>query len=215
MIRITTAGKLQLAVFASGRGSNFDAIADRIDSQDLWAVIRIVVTDRADAPVLEKARKRGLEAIFINPREYPTKDDYERTIAQILKTKNVDVIVLAGYMRLVGNVLLKEYPLRILNIHPSLLPSFPGLNAQKQALEYGVKYSGCTVHIVDHEMDTGPIIMQAVVPVLDHDSEESLAQRILAQEHQIYWQSLQLLAEGRVFLEGRRVFIADKPEGSK
>jgi phosphoribosylglycinamide formyltransferase-1 len=114
-------------------------------------------------------------------------------------------------MRLVGNVLLKEYPLRILNIHPSLLPSFPGLNAQKQALEYGVKYSGCTVHIVDHEMDTGPIIMQAVVPVLDHDSEESLAQRILAQEHQIYWQSLQLLAEGRVFLEGRRVFIAQKP----
>jgi len=145
--------------------------------------------------------------LFIDPKAFPDRDAYEIELVRHLQGEEIDFVVLAGYMRLVGRVILKAYQDRVLNIHPALLPSFPGLHAQRQAVEYGVKYSGCTVHFVDQGMDTGPIIRQAVVPVEENDTEDSLAERILVQEHQLYWQVLQLLAEGRVYIEGRKVYI--------
>jgi len=207
MNKVVEAGQLKLAILASGRGSNFDAICDAIVRQELNAEIKVLISDKKDALVLEKAQSRGIETRYLNPKEYSQKEDYEQEIVKILQECQVNVIALAGYMRLVGKVLLKAYKYRILNIHPSLLPSFTGLQAQKQALDYGVRYSGCTVHLVDEGMDTGPIIMQAVVPVYQDDTEETLAQRILQEEHKVYWRSLQLMAEGRVNIEGRKVYI--------
>ncbi|MDD3853248.1 MAG: phosphoribosylglycinamide formyltransferase [Syntrophomonadaceae bacterium] len=207
MIQIRPAGQLNLAVLASGRGSNFDAICQAIERNELDARIKLLLSDKLDAPALEKAKGRGIIAQAIDPYNFTDRNDYENELVRLMKQQQVDMVVLAGYMRLVGTVILENYPNRVLNIHPALLPSFPGLNAHKQALDYGVKFSGCTVHIVDSGMDSGPIICQAVVPVLDNDNEETLSQRILQQEHQIYWQSLQLFAEGRVYLDGRRIVI--------
>ncbi len=207
MIKIMEPGLLQLGVLASGRGSNFDAICDAIYRNQLQADIRVLISDREDAAVLKKAAGRGIKALFINPRDFSGRDAYEKLVVEILNEAGVNIVALAGYMRLVGPVFLKAYTNRILNIHPALLPSFTGLHAQRQAVDYGVKFSGCTVHIVDGGMDTGPIIMQAVVPVYDDDDEESLSERILEQEHNIYWQALQLFAQGRVYLEQRRVII--------
>ncbi|HHV15661.1 MAG TPA: phosphoribosylglycinamide formyltransferase [Gelria sp.] len=207
MMQITPAGPLQLAVFASGRGSNFDALYQAIERGDLNANIKVLVSDKENAPALDKARKRNIKAIYLNPRSYINRDEYENDLLKLLKEQQVTVVVLAGYMRLVGPVLLEHFRHRIVNIHPALLPSFPGLQAQQQAVDYGVKYSGCTVHIVDAGMDTGPILMQAVVPVLPDDSGDTLAQRILVEEHKIYWRSLQLLAEGRVYIDGRKAVI--------
>ena len=156
---------------------------------------------------MQKARQRQIPAYFLDPKAYGSKSAYETEVVSLLRRHQAEVVALAGYMRLVGKVMLEEYKHRIVNIHPALLPAFPGLNAQRQALEYGVKFSGCTVHLVDEGMDTGPIIMQRVVPVYDDDDEDSLSARILEQEHQIYWQSLQLMAEGRLYLDGRRVIV--------
>ncbi|ABI69074.1 phosphoribosylglycinamide formyltransferase [Syntrophomonas wolfei] len=213
MIRVREAGRISLAVLASGRGSNFDALCQAVERGQLDADIKLLLSDRRDAPALEKAARRGIESFFLSPADFTSRDNYEVCLLQKLREHGVEIIALAGYMRLVGKVLLQEYKGKIINIHPALLPSFPGLNAQSQALNYGVRFSGCTVHIVDEGMDTGPILMQAVVPVYQDDDEDSLAARILVEEHQIYWRSLQLLAEGRVFLDGRRVVIADKQGG--
>ena len=213
MIRVREAGRISLAVLASGRGSNFDALCQAVERGQVDADIKLLLSDRRDAPALEKAARRGIESVYLSPADFTSRDNYEACLLQKLREHGVEIIALAGYMRLVGKVLLQEYKGKIINIHPALLPSFPGLNAQSQALNYGVRFSGCTVHIVDEGMDTGPILMQAVVPVYQDDDEDSLAVRILVEEHQIYWRSLQLLAEGRVFLDGRRVIIADKQGG--
>lgn len=204
---VTPAKRLRLAVLASGRGSNFLAIQGAIENGRLDADICLLISDQALAPALERARELGIKALFIDPKAFPGRDAYESELVRHLQGEEIDFLVLAGYMRLVGGVILNAYSHRVLNIHPALLPSFPGLHAQRQAVEYGVKYSGCTVHFVDLGMDTGPIIKQAVVPVEDDDTEDSLAERILAQEHRLYWQVLQLLAEGRVYIEGRKVHI--------
>ncbi len=199
--------RLRLAVLASGRGSNFLAIQAAIQKGLLNAEICLLISDQEGAPALTKAREMGIDAMFINPKSFDNRDNYEEVMVGHLQASSVDFLVLAGYMRLVGRVILSAYKDRVLNIHPALLPSFTGLHAQKQAVDYGVKYSGCTVHFVDKGMDTGPIIKQAVVAVEDNDSEDSLAERILVQEHILYWQVLQLLAEGRVYIDGRRVYI--------
>ncbi len=207
MMQVIPAGQLQLAVLASGRGSNFDALCQAIERGDLNANIKVLVSDKEKAPALDKARKRNIEAVYLNPRSYNNRDEYETDLVKLLKEQQVTVVALAGYMRLVGPVLLEHFQHRIVNIHPALLPAFPGLQAQQQAVDCGVRYSGCTVHIVDKGMDTGPILMQAVVPVLPDDNADTLAERILLEEHQIYWRSLQLLAEGRVYIDGRKAVI--------
>lgn len=198
---------MKLGILASGRGSNFLAIYQAIKEGKLDGDIKVLISDKKDAPALLKARERGIDAFFVDPGQYAGREEFEEAMVLILKKYDVDVVALAGYMRLLGRSFLREFPMRVLNIHPALLPSFTGLDAQRQALEYGVRYSGCTVHIVDEGMDTGPIILQEVVPVYQEDTVETLSIRILEKEHQIYWQALQLLAEGRLYLEGRRVII--------
>jgi len=198
---------LPLGILVSGRGSNMEAIAEAIEKGELPARINIVISDRAEAQALERARKRGLKTFFLNPRDFSTREEYDLALAQLCLQEGVELVVLAGFMRILTPAFLEKFPLRVINIHPSLLPAFPGLNAQRQAWEYGVKYSGCTVHFVDKGVDTGPIIAQAVVPVLDHDTPETLAERILVEEHRLYPQVIRWLAEGRVKLEGRRVRI--------
>jgi phosphoribosylglycinamide formyltransferase-1 len=173
----------------------------------IGAEVVVVISDNKDAFALERARRAGIPARYVGFGYYASKDDYERAILDILRQNKVDLVCLAGYMRLVGRVILDAYSNRIMNIHPALLPSFPGLHAQKQAWEYGVKYSGCTVHFVDEGMDTGPIIIQAVVPVYDDDTPDTLATRILEQEHKIYPEAIRLYAEGRLKIQGRKVFI--------
>ena len=212
MIRIMEAKRLKLAVLASGRGSTFDAIYQAALKGDLNAEIAVLVSDNPDAPVLGKARERGIEALAIKPADFSSRDLYEQQIVAHLQNREIDLVALAGYMRLVGPGFLKAFRHRLVNIHPALLPSFTGLHAQKQAVEYGVRFSGCTVHIVDEGMDTGPIILQAVVPVWPQDDEDSLSQRILHEEHQIYWRALQLFAQGRIYLDGCRVVISEKGE---
>jgi len=199
--------RLRLAVLASGRGSNFEALQKEIDDQELPAVIRVVISDKEKAPVLEKARSRGIPACCINPGQFASKQLYEQELVRVCEDYEVDLVVLAGYMRIMGDTFIKSYLWRIINIHPALLPSFPGLNAQRQALEYGVRFSGCTVHFVDSGVDTGPIILQAVVPVYPDDDEDSLSQRILKEEHRLLPQAVRLIAAGRLELNGRQVTI--------
>ena len=198
---------LRLGILASGRGSNLQSIMDAAAAGKIGAEVVVVISDNKDAFALERARRAGIPARYVGFGYYASKDDYERAILDILRQNKVDLVCLAGYMRLVGRVILDTYSNRIMNIHPALLPSFPGLHAQKQAWEYGVKYSGCTVHFVDEGMDTGPIIIQAVVPVYDDDTPDTLATRILEQEHKIYPEAIRLYAEGRLKIQGRKVFI--------
>lgn len=200
-------GKLRLAVLASGRGSNFDALCKAINNGDLNAEIRVLISDKKEAPALKKAASRGIKPIYIEPADYPDRQEYEKIVVKELYNCDINIIALAGYMRLVGSAFLQAFNSKVVNIHPALLPSFTGLHAQKQALDYGVRYSGCTVHIVDQGMDTGPIIMQSVVPVYQNDTEDSLTARILAEEHKTYWRALQLFAEGKIFIDGRKVNI--------
>jgi len=190
----------------SGRGSNLQAIIDNIEKGALSAEIAVVISDQADAYALERARKHKIPAVHIDAKKHKTRDAYDAALVGELKKRTVDLVCLAGFMRIVTPVLIKAFPNRILNIHPSLLPAFPGLHVQKKALNHGVKFSGCTVHFVDEGVDTGPIIIQAVVPVLDNDTENSLSERILKQEHKIYSRAIQLFAEGRLTIEGRHVF---------
>ena len=200
---------LRLAVLGSGKGSNFQAILDAIDSGRLTAQVVCVISDVADAFILERARRRGIPAHFVDCSPFKTKLDGEgeRKVLSILDDYGADTIALAGFMRIIKAGLLNRYPMRILNIHPSLLPAFPGLHAWKQALEYGVKITGCTVHFVDSGMDTGPIILQRSVPVLENDTPEALHARIQREEHIAYPEALQLLSQNRLRIEGRRVRI--------
>ncbi|CFY03371.1 Phosphoribosylglycinamide formyltransferase [Syntrophomonas zehnderi OL-4] len=209
MERIIEPQCLQLAVMASGRGSNFAAIQEAIENGQLNAQIKILISDKEYAQALKIAEQAGITACFIDPRKFNDKAAYETEIVKKLHENNVDILVLAGFMRLVGPVLLNAFPRRILNIHPALLPSFPGLHAQRQAVDYGVKFSGCTVHLVDDGVDTGLIIAQAVVPVLPDDNEDTLAERILVEEHRLYPQVLQWIAAGKVFIDGSRSIVKD------
>ncbi|MCL6479129.1 MAG: phosphoribosylglycinamide formyltransferase [Peptococcaceae bacterium] len=199
--------ELKVGVLASGRGANLQAIIDHCESGAIPAAVAVVISDNAGALALERARMHGIPAVHIHFPYYASKEEYERRIVLELQEYGVELVCLAGYMRLVGKVLLEAYPGRIMNIHPALLPSFKGMHGQAQAVDYGVKISGCTVHFVDEGMDTGPIILQASVPVYFEDSEEDLAARILEQEHRIYPEAIRLFAEGRLRIEGRKVRI--------
>ncbi len=197
------AGK-KLGILISGRGSNFEAIADSIQAGLLDAEIAIVISNRADAAGLDSARRRGLNAKLI-PSKGRVREEHDGEVIAALKQANVDLVCLAGYMRLLSPEFVRAFPDRILNIHPSLLPAFPGLDAQKQALEYGAKVSGCTVHIVDEHLDHGPIIVQKTVPVLETNDEHSHSARILEQEHIAYTEAIRLMLSGEVDVQGRRV----------
>jgi phosphoribosylglycinamide formyltransferase-1 len=198
---------LNLGVLASGRGSNFQAIIDEIERGRLNARIQLLLVDNPEAYAIERAKKHGIEYLVISPKEYSSRDDFFVKIAEELKKRDAGLVVLAGFMRIVRKPLIDAFPNLIMNIHPALLPAFSGLHAQRQALEYGVKISGCTVHFVDEGMDTGPIIIQAAVPRLQDDTEETLSERILKLEHEIYPEAIKLFSEGRIDVEGRRVRI--------
>ncbi|MEG6617288.1 phosphoribosylglycinamide formyltransferase [Peptococcaceae bacterium 1198_IL3148] len=199
--------KLALGVLASGRGSNLQSIIDACEQGDLGAEVKVVISDKQAAYALERAKQHGIDAYYINVKDYPDKTSYEQRIVELLQQYQVQLVCLAGYMRLVGTTMLAAYPQRIMNIHPSLLPNFPGLHAHQQALDYGVKVSGCTVHFVDAGMDSGPIILQACVPVLDNDNEETLSERILEQEHRIYPEAIRLFSEGKLVVKDRKVMV--------
>jgi phosphoribosylglycinamide formyltransferase 1 len=198
--------KIKIGVLASGRGSNLQAIIDNIENGSLSAEIVVVISDHADAYALERARKYGIPAVHIGSKGYRGKREaYDALLIQELRARNAELVCLAGFMRIITPAMIKAFSNRVLNIHPALLPAFPGLHVQQKAIEHGVKFSGCTVHFVDEGMDTGPIIMQAVVPVLDSDTEDTLSERILKQEHVIYSRAIQLIAEGRITMRGRRI----------
>ncbi|MFL6314273.1 MAG: phosphoribosylglycinamide formyltransferase [Terriglobales bacterium] len=194
----------KLGILLSGRGSNFEAIADSIKAGKLHAEIAIVISNRADAPGLESAKRRGLNAQLI-PSKGRVREEHDADVIVALKHAQVDLICLAGYMRLLSPEFIRAFPNRIINIHPSLLPAFPGMDAQKQALEYGVKVTGCTVHFVDEHLDHGAIILQKTVPVLDGDDVHTLSARILEQEHTAYSEAIALLLSGEVEIQGRTV----------
>ena len=193
-----------LGILLSGRGSNFEAIADNIASGKLDADIAIVLSNRTEAPGIESARRRGLSALVI-PSKGKVREEHDREVVAALREHKVDLVCLAGYMRLLSPWFVQQFPNRILNIHPALLPAFPGLDAQKQAFEYGVKVSGCTVHFVDENLDHGAILVQKVVPVLDGDDEHALAARILEQEHIAYTEAIRIVLGGKFRIQGRRV----------
>lgn len=204
---MSAARTVPLGVLVSGSGTNLQAIIDAIEAKRLAAEIRAVISNRREAFGLERARRHGIEAIYLDHRGYPSREAYDQALLEILGRRGVELVILAGFMRLLSPAFVRAYPNRIMNIHPALLPAFPGLHAQKQALEHGVRFSGCTVHFVTEQCDEGPIIIQAVVPVLQDDTEESLAARILKEEHRIYPRAIQLYSEGRLRVEGRRVFV--------
>jgi phosphoribosylglycinamide formyltransferase 1 len=199
--------KKHIGVLLSGRGSNFDALAASVAAGRIPnAEISIVVSNRETAEGIERARARGIEARAI-PSKGLEREAYDRQVVAALQDKNVDLVCLAGYMRLLSPFFVAAFPQRILNIHPSLLPAFPGLEPQRQALEHGAKFSGCTVHFVDENLDAGPILMQAVVPIEDRDTPDTLAERILREEHRIYTEAVRIVLEGRWRMEGRRVLV--------
>ncbi len=196
-----------IAVLASGRGSNLQAVIDSIENGYLKARITVVISDAGDAYALERAKKHGIKAAFIDPKKFPSKELYEEKVLSILKNYDSELVLLAGYMRVVGHTLLEAYKNHMLNIHPALLPAFPGLHAQKQAFDHGVKVAGCSVHFVDESIDGGPIILQRCVEVKEDDTAETLADRILEQEHKIYPEAVKLVVENRLRIEGRKVKI--------
>jgi phosphoribosylglycinamide formyltransferase-1 len=200
---------VKIAVLVSGRGSNLQAIIDSIEKGYIKnAAVNVVISNKADAYALERARKHGISAVFLDPKGRD-RDEYDREILKVLRQYDTDLLLLAGYFRLLGTDIIEAYRHKILNIHPSLLPAFKGLHAQKQAFEYGVKVAGCTVHFVDEGLDSGPIIIQKCVPVLPGDTEEILTDRILEQEHIIYPEAVRLFVEGKLKVEGRNVTALD------
>jgi len=199
--------KLKVGVLVSGRGSNLQAIIDAIERGEVPAEISVVVSNVPGALALDRAAKHNIRSIVVDSKAFENKDEYEAQIIKAMEDTGADLVCLAGYMRILSPEFIERFKGRIMNIHPALLPAFPGLHVQKKALEYGVKYSGATVHFVDEGTDTGPVILQAVVPVLDDDTEESLSARILEQEHKIYPQAIKLFAEGKLKLEGRRIKV--------
>ena len=209
---------LRVAVLASGRGSNLQAVIDAIEAGTVQAKIVVVISNKKDSPALERASRHGLSSLFVDPKPYTGRPDsreaFDLALLDVLREHDVELVLLAGYMKIVTRVLVEAFANRMMNIHPSLLPSFPGLDVQKKAIEWGCKLAGCTVHFVTEGVDEGPIILQAAVPILDDDSPDTLAARILVQEHKIYPRAVQLFAEGRVRVEGRRVLIEQgKPVG--
>jgi phosphoribosylglycinamide formyltransferase-1 len=194
----------RLGILLSGRGSNFEAIAENVASGKLDAEIAVVISNRAEATGLEIARTRGLNAVCV-PSKGLEREAFDRRVAAELHAQRVDLVCLAGFMRLLSAWFVRQFPMRILNIHPSLLPAFPGLDAQHQAVDYGAKVSGCTVHFVDEQLDHGAIVVQAAVPVLDTDTAETLSVRILKEEHRIYSEAIRLVLSGRFHIDGRRV----------
>ena len=205
---------LTLGVLASGRGSNFQSIIDSIASGFLSAKIAVLITDKPDAYAIERANKHNIESLIIRPRDFSDKNAYYSHIAEELKKRDVGLVILAGFMRVVGRALVDKFRYKIVNIHPALLPSFPGLHGHKDAIDYGVKISGCTVHFVDEGVDTGPIIIQAAVPAYHDDTEDTLSERILKQEHRIFPYAIKLFAEGKISVDGRKVTITVDKEDS-
>ena len=197
---------MRLAVLASGFGSNLQAIIDAAENGKIKGRVEVVISDKADAYALERARQHDIAAIHIDPCHFSGREAYDQTILTLLQEKKIGLVVLAGYMRLLSPVLVGGFRGKIMNIHPSLLPSFPGLDGVQQALDYGVKVSGCTVHLVDEGLDTGPVILQEAVPVYDHDTADSLQGRIHEVEHRLYPRAIQLFIAGKLNLEGRRCF---------
>ena len=209
---------LRVAVLASGRGSNLQAIIDAIEAGQVQAQIVAVISNKKEAVALERARTHGLPDLFVDPKPFAGRPDsreaYDRALLEVLEKNQVELVLLAGYMKIVTAVLVNAYANRMMNIHPSLLPSFPGLDVQRKAIDWGCKLAGCTVHFVTEGVDEGPIILQAAVPILDGDTSDTLAARILVQEHKLYPRAVQLFAEGRLHVEGRRVLInGAKPDG--
>jgi phosphoribosylglycinamide formyltransferase-1 len=197
----------RVAVFLSGRGSNFMAIREAVDRGAIDADIGLVLSNKAEAPGLLKAAEWGLETLFLDPKLSASREEYDRAVVAEIERRKIDLVCLAGYMRILTPGLCDALEHRIVNIHPALLPSFPGLHVQQKAIDWGVRFSGCTVHFVAAEVDMGPIILQAAVPVLQDDTEETLAARILVEEHRIYPEAVRLYFEGRIEVRGRRVFI--------
>ena len=201
--------KGRIAVFLSGRGSNFTAIREAVERDAIDAEIALVLSNKAEAPGLLKAREWGLETLFLDPKLFASREDYDRAIVGEIERRRIDLICLAGYMRVLTAGLCDAFKYRIVNIHPALLPSFPGLHVQQKAIDWGVRFSGCTVHFVAAEVDMGPIILQAAVPVFQNDTEDALAARILVEEHKIYPEAVRLYFEGRLEVRGRRVFVLE------
>lgn len=199
--------RLRVGVLASGRGTNLQALLDASARPGYPAEVVVVVSDREGAPALERASRGSVPALFLNPKDYPDREAYDRAISERLETHRVDLVCLAGFMRILTPAFVRQWAGRCMNIHPALLPAFPGLHAQRQAVEYGVKVSGATVHFVDEGVDTGPIILQSSVPVLAGDTEDTLAARILVEEHRLYPEAVRLYAEGRLTIVGRRVVV--------
>lgn len=202
---------INLGILVSGNGSNLQAIINEIMAKRLSAIVKIVISNKADVKAIDRAKKHDIPVSIVQANQFSTKEDYDKHLIEILNNNSVDLIILAGFMRLLTPTFIRTFPMRIMNIHPSLLPAFPGLNVQRKAVEYGVKFSGCTVHFVDEGLDTGPIIIQAVVPVYDNDTDEILKKRILEEEYRIYPQAIQLFADGKLEINGRRVIIKDQP----
>jgi len=198
---------INIGVLASGRGTNLQAIIEAIKEGKVEGRISIVISDNPDAHALKRAKQNNIETKYINFKSFKNREDYDKKIVEYLKENGVALVVLAGYMRILSPYFIRTYKNKIMNIHPALLPSFPGLHAQRQAVEYGVKVSGCTVHFVDEGVDSGPIILQKAAEVKDGDTEESLAERILKEEHKIYPRAIQLFCQGRLIIKGRKVFI--------
>ncbi|EDP76617.1 phosphoribosylglycinamide formyltransferase [Hydrogenivirga sp. 128-5-R1-1] len=205
---------LKLGVLVSGRGSNLQALINGIEEGKIDASIELVLSDNPEAFALERCRKHGLEHGVVRRKDFSTKKEFEEELAIKLKEKGVELVVLAGFMRILSGNFLRHFPDRVINIHPSLIPAFQGLHAQRQAVEFGVKFSGCTVHIVDESVDGGPVIVQAVVPLLPEDTEDTLSQRILGYEHRILPQAVQWFAEGRVNIKGRLVEVREARYGT-
>jgi phosphoribosylglycinamide formyltransferase-1 len=199
----------RVAVFLSGRGSNFMALREAVDRGAIDAEIALVAGNKADAPGILKAREAGLDAVFVDPKAFATREDYDRALLTEVERRRIDLVCLAGYMKVLTPGLCEALKHRVVNIHPALLPAFPGLNVQQKAIDWGVRFSGCTVHFVAAEVDMGPIILQAVVPVRQDDTEDTLAARILVEEHRIYPEAVRLYFEGRIEVRGRRVFILE------
>lgn len=207
MIKKKEKKKGKIAIFISGRGSNFKAIHDAILAGKINAEIVLVFSNKKEAPGLKIAQERNLKNLFLNPKDYTSLEEYEREIIKEAKKREVDLICLAGYMKILSPSFCREFKNCIINIHPALLPAFPGLHVQKKALEWGVKYSGATVHFVTEDVDMGPIILQAVVPVFQDDTEETLSERILKEEHKIYPEAVRLFFEGKLEVKQRIVYI--------
>lgn len=196
-----------VSFLASGQGSNFSAVMERILLGEINAVPGLLISDRADAPALQKAESFGMKSVWVNPKDYASKQEYEETMIDLLLEHKTDLVVAAGFMRLLSPVFVRAFSNRIINIHPSLLPSFAGKDAQQQAIDYGVKLAGCTVHFIDEGVDTGPIIMQTAVPVSPEENAASLSKKILREEHRVLPECVRLFCENRLFVEGRKVFI--------